>query len=192
MNKKAKIEKWVAAGLGAVLLLIVVRFVSQSTGVNAGGGRPAAPSARAGAPQERTAARRSGDPSGDPSGFDSMLQLDVLKDVNQRPLPDLPRSPFDFAPTPEELQAKKVAAEMAKNPPPPPKPPPPPTNPRPLGYQQDEKGKFEAYLTDDQDNYVVQEGQEFAKRFKVLKISSSLVEIEDETYHQTVQLPFAQ
>ncbi|HEV2177810.1 MAG TPA: hypothetical protein VGW33_11525 [Terriglobia bacterium] len=191
MNRKAKVEKWVAAILAAVLLLIVVRAVSQSTGVHAGGGRPGA-TAPSGVPQERSGARSAGDPSGDPAGFNSMLQLDVLKDVNGRPLPDLPRSPFDFAPTPAELQAKKTAQELAKHPPPPPPPPPPPINLKAMGYQQDEKGKFEAYLTDDQDNYIVREGQEFAKRFKVLKISSSLVEIEDETYHQTVQLPFAQ
>ena len=200
MDKKAKIEKWLAAGLGVVAVLAIVRAVSQASGVHAGGAGGAGSGRQASATptptaHERLASRRGThpmDPPDDPVSFSSVLRLDELKAATSVPLPNLERSPFDFAPTPEEVKARKVAQELAKNPPPPPPPPPPPINLKALGYQQDEKGKFLAYLSDDQDSYIVQEGQEFAKRFKVLKISSSMVEIEDETYHQTVQLPFAQ
>jgi len=66
-----------------------------------------------------------------------------------------------------------------------------------MGYQRDDKGQRVAYLTDqkpdtvtDHEIYVVREGQEFGQHFKVLKITDSMVEVQDETYHQTVQLPY--
>jgi hypothetical protein len=60
-----------------------------------------------------------------------------------------------------------------------------------LGYSE-KNGRQEAFVSDDDQTYVVHEGETFAQRYHVLKITPQFVEISDETTHQTVQLPFAQ
>jgi len=144
------------------------------------------------------------------------LHLDELAQLNGRPLPDFERNPFQYGPTPEEIKAQKQADELAKNPPPPVAPPPPPVPFRAIGYQQAASGQRVAYLcvsgggaspgvsggvgagggaggcAEDQEPYAVREGQEFGQHFKVLRITDSMVEVQDESYHQTVQLPFPQ
>jgi hypothetical protein len=124
------------------------------------------------------------------SSSGALLRLDVLKEIDERPLPELTRNPFEFGPTPAQIAEE----ERIKNTPPPPAPPPPPP-PVPfkaMGYQQDTKGQRIAYLSDEQETYIVREGQEFGQRFKVLKITDASVEVQDETYHQIVQLPYPQ
>ncbi|HEY6293849.1 MAG TPA: hypothetical protein VI455_20030 [Terriglobia bacterium] len=121
---------------------------------------------------------------------DAVLQLDVLKQLNSRSMPDLARNPFEFAPTPAQVQAQHEAEEREQHPAPPPPAPPPPVPFKAMGYQQDSKGQRAAYLSDDQDTYIVHEGQEFGQRFKVLRITDTAVEVQDETYHQIVQLPY--
>jgi hypothetical protein len=140
------------------------------------------------------------------------LHLDELAQLNGRPLPDFERNPFQYGPSPEEIKAQKQAEELAKNPPPPVAPPPPPVPFRAIGYQQAAGGQRVAYLcvsgggagpgaagggggggcAEDQEPYAVREGQEFGQHFKVLRITDSMVEVQDESYHQTVQLPFPQ
>ena len=117
----------------------------------------------------------------------TLLQLGLLERLDSRALPDFTRNPFEYGPTPEEI--KKM--EEIKNQPPP--PPPPPIPYKAIGYQQDANGKKRAYLDDGQDSsgvYMVREGEQFGQRFKVLKITDSFVEVQDETYHQIVQLPY--
>jgi hypothetical protein len=117
------------------------------------------------------------------SANDAVLQLDLLKEFDARPLPDFQRNPFEFGPTPEQIRATKEAENLVAHPTPPPPPPPPPVPFKAMGYQQDAKG---ARL----DTYIVHEGQEFGQRFKVLKITDASVEVQDETYHQIVELPY--
>jgi len=121
---------------------------------------------------------------------DATLQLDTLKEFSNRPLPDLARNPFEFAPTPAQIQQQREAVEREQHPAPPPPPPPPPVPFKAMGYQLDAKGQRTAYLSDDQNTYMVREGQEFGQRFKVLRITDTSVEVQDETYHQVVQLPY--
>jgi hypothetical protein len=147
-----------------------------------------------GATSPGTSARADSGPAPAVSGrldlyrYDPQVHWDTLKQINDRPLPDLKRNPFEFEPTPQEIQAKNAALHPVPAGP----PPPPPIPIKALGYQQDGKGALKAYLSDDQETYVVHEGEEFGQRFKVLKITSSTVEVEDETYHQTAQLPYPQ
>ena len=126
----------------------------------------------------------------DAQSNEATLQLDALKQFASRPMPDLARNPFEFAPTPAQIQQQREAVEREQHPAPPPPPPPPPVPFKAMGYQQDAKGQRTAYLSDDQSTYMVREGQEFGQRFKVLKITDTSVEVQDETYHQIVQLPY--
>ena len=62
-----------------------------------------------------------------------------------------------------------------------------------MGYMEKAGGVKEATVTDDQDNiYVVHENDVFADHFKVLKISPTVIEIEDTTTQQSIQLPVPQ
>jgi hypothetical protein len=189
MTKKSNLRRGATIGLALVSLFLLARILLQATGwwggLRSASASPASvPPASAGtlAPRAQT-----GPVSAVP---EPMLRLDLLKALDSRPLPELPRSPFEFAPTPAEIKAKEIAAQRVAPPPPP--PPPPPVPFKAMGYQQDEHGQRTAYLSDDDGTYIVHEGQEFGQHFKVLKITDTMVEVQDETYHQTVQLPYPQ
>jgi hypothetical protein len=113
--------------------------------------------------------------------------LDLLKEIQDRPLPKLARNPWEFearaAPAPQAKGEASVA------PAPPPKPPPPPL--KAVGVTQKSGGINEAIVSDDQEIYIVHEGETFARRFRVVKITPSQVEIDDDTTHETIRLPIA-
>ncbi len=170
-------EKWLRVGLGVACLLLIVHLVMQFGGVRTGGSR-AVPSAAA------AARARPADSLDELVRYDPVIRLDVLKKFQARPLPQFARNPF-------EAEAPKPVAPAAAAPAAPPPPPPPPPIPlKSLGYSE-KNGRQEAFVTDDDQTYVVHEGETFAQRYHVLKITPKFVEISDETTHQTVQLPFA-
>jgi hypothetical protein len=114
--------------------------------------------------------------------YDPSLNLDELKDILSRPAPQPGRNPF-------ELHATPKAVPTNPEPPPPQAPPPPPPIPlKAVGYSEKPGGVKEAYVTDDQEVYVVHEGEEFGKRYKAVKITPQQIEVEDQTTHQTGQL----
>jgi hypothetical protein len=117
--------------------------------------------------------------------YDPSLNLGELKDILDRPAPQPGRNPF-------EVRAARGPQAVAKNPEPAPTPqPPPPPPPPPLkvvGYSEKPGGVKEAYVSDDQDVYVIHEGEEFGKGYKAIKITPQQIEVEDQTNHRTVQL----
>jgi hypothetical protein len=121
--------------------------------------------------------------------YDPSLNMDELNGILTRPAPQPGRNPF-------ELKATPGPQAMAKNPEPPPPPQvPPPPPPIPLkaeGYSEKPGGVKEAYITEDQEVYVVHEGEEFGKGYKVVKITPQQIEVEDQNGHRTVQLPVPQ
>jgi hypothetical protein len=181
-------RRYVTIVLIALIVLAVVRLVWAIVGgssTSASSVLPPPPTRGLGAgvtPASLSPANSSG----------ALLRLDVLQQIDERPLPELTRNPFEFGPTPQEIEQAKQEKDRIEHPPPPPPPPPPPVPFKAMGYQQDAKGQRLAYLSDDQDTYIVREGQEFGQRFKVLKITDASVEVQDETYHQIVQLPYPQ
>lgn len=118
--------------------------------------------------------------------YDPSLNLDELKDILSRPAPQQGRNPFELNAPPKALP---------KNPEPPPlqaPPPPPPIPLKAVGYSEKPGGIKEAYVTDDQEVYVVHEGEEFGKRYKAVKITPQQIEVEDQNGHRTVQLAVPQ
>jgi len=67
--------------------------------------------------------------------------------------------------------------------------PPPPVSLKALGYAVSADGNAQAVLTDGSTLYVVNEGEEFADRFRVIAIRSEALEVEDELTNQTIRLP---
>ena len=185
-------------GVGALLVLLLLNLALGNplfhlffgAGVNAGT-RPTPP---------RPTASKNGAEKAPPKGvsktttgpatkvkdelarYDPSLNLDELKDILSRPAPQPGRNPF-------ELHATPKAVPTNPEPPPPQAPPPPPPIPlKAVGYSEKPGGVKEAYVTDDQEVYVVHEGEEFGKRYKAVKITPQQVQVEDQNSHQTVQL----
>lgn len=165
-------------GLGAVCLLLIIHLVMPFGGIRTGGSR-AVPSAAA------AGRARPLDGLEELVRCDPVVRLDVLKKFQARPLPHLARNPFEAKPP------KPVAPAVATAPVPLTPPPPPPIPLKTLGYSEKNGGR-EAFVTDNDQTYVVHESETFAQHYRVLKITPQLVEISDDTTHQTVHLPFAQ
>lgn len=184
MKLSSHIEKIASGVLGAVCLLLLVNLVLHFFGgVRAGGtvSTVAAPTSRGQVLNRRTL--------DDLSRYDPVVKLDVLEELQSRPLPQLSRNPF-------ALETPRTAARpgpAAAAPPPPSEPAgPPPVPLTALGFAEKAGGVREAYVSDGEDIYVIHEGDTFAKRFKVLRITPSFVEVEDEALRRTIQLPIAQ
>jgi hypothetical protein len=186
MRVRSQFEKWATGFLGVVCLLLVLNLTFRN-GVKAGASRATLPSrvvpaaARSQALADRVADEL--------ARYDPGVRLDLLRELQNRPLPKLTRNPFEFEarptpPTPPE----SVGAPATPAQPPPPAPPPL----KAMGYTEKAGGVHEAIITDDQEIYIVHEGDTIAQRFRVLKISPSAVEVDDGTTHQTVRLPIPQ
>jgi hypothetical protein len=184
MKLESHVEKWASGVLAAVCLMLVIALSFQLGGVRAGVSRPATIDSN-NHNRAQSASRRATD---DLSRYDPVVRLDLLKELQSRSLHESRRDPFEFdLPKPP---APPPAPPVAVPPSPPPGPPPVPL--AGMGFSEKAGGAREAYVSDGEEVYVVHEGETFAMRFKVLKITSTLIEIEDETTHQTVQLPFPQ
>jgi hypothetical protein len=112
------------------------------------------------------------------------LNLEALKQLDERPLPRMERNPFEYpraAPVKPATNAGTGAA--------PPPPPPPPLPFRAVGFTERADGKPQAMIKDDEGIYVVGIGETFAKHYRVLSISPRNVEVQDASSGQTAQLP---
>jgi hypothetical protein len=176
-----KIERWGAGILGVVCLFLVWKIVF-SNGLPMSAARPVASNSAAG-----NRARASGAAQRDDlERYNPELKLDDLKQIEGQPLPKLTRNPFEYPPPPAPPRLPMDQANAETTP-----PPPPPLPLKAIGYSVRANGVPEAVVTDDTDIFVVHAGETFAKRFRVLSLTSSRVEIEDVNTHQVAQLPIA-
>jgi hypothetical protein len=189
MKASGQIQKWGVVVLGAVSLALLVRLVLQINGGRAWVTPPrATPSRRAkvatGSGAKAPAGKQS--VSDELSRYNPVLELDLLKELENRPLPELDRNPFEFVTAP----ARAVPGGSAvAAPAPPPPPAPPPVSLKPMGYSEGKGGVKEAMVSDEDQVYVVHEGDAIGTRYKVIKITPTVITVEDDTLHQTVDLP---
>jgi hypothetical protein len=193
MNReKTKREKWILGILALACAGLLINLVLRTTGVRAGAARPVSSSLPAVSPQHATFVSAKPSAVADHQAY-SGLQLEVLDQLQSLPLSPVERNPFEYGLTPTQKAAKLEEQRIKSQPPAPPAPPPlPPVTVKALGFAEDKSGKRRAILGDDEQIYKVVEGESFAGRYRCIKISGSGVEIQDESYHQTVQLPFPQ
>jgi hypothetical protein len=183
MTGKGQLEKWATGFLVVVCALLILNLVMRG-GARAGSSRPTASAVSSG-PRGRPIAGRSVD---ELARYDPGIHLDQWKELQSRPLPKFARNPFELEV--HEAPTQEQAAGPAPAPATPSPPPPPPL--KVVGYSEQAGGLREAIVTVEDQIFVVHEGETFAKRFHVLTISPSQVEITDETTHQNVRLPVPQ
>jgi len=203
-------KKKIAALAGVIVLFVGIAYVEWTRGGGSGGGsgptitQTAVPLPAPPAKPERAAKNAPDDPL---ASYDPAIKVADLQAFQARPAPQFDRSPINFGLTQEQKKAQqdeqKRIEDQAKNPPPqPPPPPPPPITLRALGYEEAKGGARQAFITDcmdpnncssgekEMDVYSVRRGESFANRYKVLDITPTAVEVEDESGHQKAQLPF--
>jgi hypothetical protein len=180
MTSTGQTGKWISAGLAIVCLILVVNLIfrdSQRT--------PPAKPATAPAPPARGAATRAAD---ELARYDPAVRMDEFKEIQGRAPVRLNRNPFEFVAREAAPSPQQTAAGSAATPAPPPAPPPPPAL-KAVGYSEKGGGIREAIVTFQDELFVVHEGEVFAKRFRVTKLSPVQIEVSDETTQQTIRLP---
>ena len=138
------------------------------------------------APRRSPCGARAPRAADDLARYNSVVNLETLKELDARPLSGLDRNPFDFVAPPAPMVKPGQAAAA----PPVAPPPPPPVLLKPMGYNEMPGGGKAALTTLDDQVYVVHEGDVVAARYKILKITPTTLTVEDATSHQTVDLPF--
>ncbi|MGH9358007.1 MAG: hypothetical protein ACRD4Q_01465 [Candidatus Acidiferrales bacterium] len=128
-------------------------------------------------------------PKADPEG--PFLNVDLYQQLEDQSLPAPERDPFTFAPTPEEIQAASRAREPVEATGGAPAAPPLPPFTA-VGYSQAASGQLQAYLSGDQRVWVVHQGDQFDKKYAVVKITPAMIEIRDESLERTSELPIPQ
>lgn len=180
MKLTGYIEKWAGGILGAVSVILLLNLVLQFSGVRAGSRRPL--------PSPPPAAEKGKAGAADSlAQFDPVVRLDDLKRIDGRPLPELSRNPFEFVSPPAPPKAPP-----GPGPAPAPPPAPPPMTLKPMGYSENVGGQKEAYISEEDQVYVVHEGDTVANKYKILKITTKAVTVEDVATHQTAELPIPQ
>jgi hypothetical protein len=193
MTASSYLEKWASGLLGVVCLVLLLNLVFRDP-VQAGTPRPAPRAVVSPLPLRITSAPAMLGPA-EGSAEQSALRLDLLDEIQQRPLPRIGRNPFEYGSSGTLLTSRGVAGGAAPGsgaggvilgP-----PPLPAVDIKALGMAERVPGEPEALLADEEDIYIVREGQPFAKRFRVVRITATMVEIEDVALQRTVQLPMA-
>jgi hypothetical protein len=179
MTTKSQTEKWITAGLGVVALILVVNLVFRGKPARAPVKAAASPAAAKTAPSRSAISEL--------ERYDPALQLDRLKAIEKRTPSSLKRNPFEFV-TREVAAVPGPAGLAPASAPQVPAPPPPPPL-KAVGYTQSGSGTGEAFVTLQEELFVVREGETFARRFRVVKLTPTQVEIFDETTQQTIRLP---
>jgi len=189
MKVTAHIDKWVAGALGAVSLVLLVHLVLQLNRGGTGNARPGArtsPSTKASAVPAAKGAAGKQKIWDELSRYDPVLEQDLLKEFEDRPLPELRRNPFEFMAGPAPVSPVQAAVQAAAAPQP---PPPPPVTLKLMGYSEGKGGVKEAMVSDEDQVYVVHEGDSVGTRYKIIKITPTVVTVQDATLHQTIDLP---
>jgi hypothetical protein len=198
-----KKKVYLAAGLGAVMLILLLRFLWQNFGPS-----PAAPSAPppaavtevrpATATSETAQDATPGIPHQAPkvgglAALDPTLHPEIMRQAESLAYTGNGRNIFSPFSAPAAIP-KPIApirqAQVDTGPPPP--PPPPPINLGFYGYAAEKTGQKQVFLLQGEDIFIASEGDIVDRRYRVVKIGPVSVQIEDIPYHNTQTLPLRQ
>lgn len=190
MKRRPLYEKIGVAVLAGLCLFLIFRLASELMGNPSPSTQSATPVSRS-YQNSASAPNKSAKKADASSNTVSALEMQSLQKYKAKSLPDLSRDPFNFGPpplTPAQRAAQATrgidGAMTASS------GPVQPSIPlRAIGYQDRIGVGPEAYLADSNDVFVVHDGDVISKRYKVLKITSMIVEIQDGASGEKAQLP---
>lgn len=189
--KNKRLETLATVVLAVVCAVLIFHLVVRVRSVHAGGPAPQAMPLHRSATVHSISSRTSR-----PAAFaDSpVLNMALYQELQSQSITPPDRDPFSFAPTPQQVeQANRQRAASAGAAAAPTGPPPPPPLPfKTVGYSVTAQGQIEAFVSSEDQVYALQEGQSFDKVYRVVRITPAMIEIEDDAYHRSVELPFPQ
>jgi hypothetical protein len=200
-----KKKVYLAAGLGGVMLILLIRFLWQTFGPS-----PAAPPApppvvtvtrpattNGESSQENTAGPAyGGHQAAKVSGLaalDPTLHPEIMRQAESLEYTGHGRNIFSQFSAPPVIP-KPIAPirQAAADTGPPPPPPPPPINLGFYGYAAEKTGQKQVFLLKGDDIFIASEGDVVDRRYRVVKINPVSVQVEDIPYHNTQTLPLRQ
>jgi hypothetical protein len=199
-----KKKVYLASGLGAVMLILLVRFLWQNFGPS-----PAPPPAPApvvtvarpaptssSEPAEGAAAPAFGHQAAKVGGLASLdptLHPEIMRQAESLEYTGHGRNIFSQFSAPPEIPKPIASIRQAKvDTGPPPPPPPPPINLGFYGYAAERTGQRQVFLLHGDDIFIASEGDVVDRRYRVVKIGTASVQVEDIPYHNTQTLPLRQ
>jgi hypothetical protein len=180
MTSRQQVERWGPVALAVICVVLAIRMVSQLRGNEAHADRPPAPSSNPARASRKPASTMDKPAAGQ---FDSHLQIDLLGKLENRPTPDMARDPFEF------VMPKVAPKPAAVTLPPKPPPPPPPLPLKAVGYSEGTGGLHQAYVSYQEQVFVVGAGDTISGRYKVIQVTPEMVQVEDSVTGQKGDLP---
>lgn len=198
-----KKKVYLAGGLGAVMLILLAHFLWQNFGPSpAAPASPqpvvtvAHPASSSEGPQENATAAAYARPAAKIGGLallDPTLHPEIMRQAESLEYTGRGRNIFSQFSAPLEIPKPIAAirqAHLDTGPPPP--PPPPPINLGFYGYAAERTGQRQVFLLHGDDIFIASEGDVVDRRYRVVKINSASVQVEDIPYHDTQTLPLRQ
>ena len=207
VGSEDKKKVYLASGLGAVMLILLIRFLWQTFGpspnpqpapppptvvtaprtVTPASGE-AAEGNQAVAGSSRPAAKITGLASLDPT-----LHPEIMRQAESLAYTGNGRNIFSQFSTPTAIP-KPIAPirQAVVNTGPAPPPPPPTINLGFYGYAAEKTGQKQVFLLKGEDIFIASEGDIVDRRYRVVKINAASVQVEDIPYHNTQTLPLRQ
>jgi hypothetical protein len=201
---EAKWKVYLASGLGAVVLLLLIRLLWQTFGPSPAAPPPPAPVVTVARPapsstepaQETAAAPVAGHPAAKVGGLaalDPTLHPEIMRQAESLEYTGHGRNIFSQFSAPPVIPKPIASIRQAKvDTGPPPPPPPPPINLGFYGYAAEKTGQKQVFLLHGDDIFIASEGDVVDRRYRVVKINSASVQVEDIPYHNTQTLPLRQ
>jgi hypothetical protein len=190
MKDRKQLEKYGGVVLALLCVFLVFKLVQEIRGSAAPTAEPettvSAPPPNPAQVQGRAPAKAAAPLSSHPS-----MQVQTLSKYVPKPFPDISRDPFGFGPPPltpaqKAAQAARAAggamtASTAS--------PQSRISLRAIGYNERIGVGPEAFLVDSDEVYVVHDGDVVSRRYKILKITSLMVQVKDGVSGEEAQLP---
>ena len=196
-----KKKVYLASGLGAVMLILLVRFLWQNFGPSPAPPPAPAPVVTVARPAATTAAEGAAAPAfghqaakvGGLASLDPTLHPEIMRQAESLEYTGHGRNIFSQFSAPPEIPKPIASIRQAKvDTGPPPPPPPPPINLGFYGYAAERTGQRQVFLLHGDDIFIASEGDVVDRRYRVVKIGTASVQVEDIPYHNTQTLPLRQ
>ena len=182
-NKRQTI---IAGVLAVVAIFLLIRAFSG------GGDENNAPTPTATAPASTPAKNAKRKPARTlvAHSLDPTLRFDLLKSSEDVTYKGNGRNIFSSqaAPPPEAIPSPVQTVRTADNTPPPP-PPPPPSGLKFYGYAGPKSGTKKVFLIKGEDIFLAKEGDVVDRRYKIVRVGTSSVEVQDVLTNHTETIP---